>query len=136
MSTTARQTTGAELAAEELLAHWCRAVCARDVAAAVDCYADEAVLHPTFQSGWQQGREPIAGYFTAIGQRDALAVEVHRCTIETLAPTVAQLDGHYTFSWQEDGRDVASLARFSMTMAQQADGAWRIVSHHSSSMPQ
>ena len=119
---------------DQLVDRWLKAINSADSRAALACYAEDAILHPTFRPGWHQGQEDIASYFIMLGARDGIGVRIQQSSSRQLGDDAGVADGHYVFFWQQGGKLIEGHARYSMCVAR-IEGSWKIVSHHSSALP-
>ena len=114
--------------ASELLQEWTSAVKSGDPKQVVSLYRDDGILLGTFSSKERVGHELILEYFENLLKSP---VEVQ---IVSENPHVFGSDavnsGHYNFV--KNGKTIN--ARFSFVYHK--DGEWKIVSHHSSVMPE
>jgi uncharacterized protein (TIGR02246 family) len=116
-----------------LLDDWAHALASGDPAKIADLYAPDAVLLPT--ASYQIRLEPgqIRRYFRDIMLRTPSArfMEVHSRVFDNLGIN----SGIYTFKMhRDDGTPFELVCRFTFVYID-LDGAWKIIEHHSSIMP-
>ena len=102
--------------------------------AVADLYAEEGVLLPTVSNKVRVGHKPIADYFEHFLQLKPKGTldEVH---VYCYGGDVAINEGIYTFNLVKDGQPTSVQARYSYVYHKEG-GVWKIVSHHSSKMPE
>ena len=101
----------------------------RDVEGLVDLYAEECFLFGS-KPALSSGRSGVRAYFGALPD-EFRGAEFGAQSARKLGPTVIVSAGFVAFSIV----DAASLAyRISLTFVQ-ADGDWKIASHHASPVP-
>jgi len=116
--------------ASELLQKWIGAIKSGDLKQVVSLYRDDGILLGTFSNKERVGHELILEYFENL-LKSPVEVEIvseHFSTSETLSVN----SGLYNFV--TEGKTVN--ARFSFVYAQRPLVEWKIVSHHSSVMPE
>jgi len=119
-----------DLIASELLQKWVGAIKSGDPKQVVSLYRDDGILLGTFSNKERVGHELILEYFENL-LKSPVEVEIvseHFSTSETLSVN----SGLYNFV--TEGKTVN--ARFSFVYAQRPLVEWKIVSHHSSVMPE
>jgi uncharacterized protein (TIGR02246 family) len=124
----------AQTAAAALQA-WVEAFNSRDPKRIVARYAPDAVLWGTTATTIATTPEQIWSYFKDAGQRPSTRVTIDSSHARAFGD-IAAISGAYTFADVKDG--VASNvrpARYTIVL-QKIDGAWLIVDHHSSRVPQ
>ena len=96
-------------------------------------YDSDAVLWGTVAKTIAATTTAIAEYFKGAPTRPNARVtfgEQHNRVYGDIGVS----SGYYTFSDVRDGQQVSRPARYTMVFRKR-DGAWRIVSHHSSEVP-
>ncbi|MFK8043797.1 SgcJ/EcaC family oxidoreductase [Congregibacter sp.] len=94
-------------------------------------YADDAILLPTVSNQVRHNHEEIRDYFVNFLAKKPAGV-IDEANVRFLADGLAINSGVYTFTFG-DGAQVT--ARFTY-LYRKIDGAWKIVEHHSSAMPE
>ena len=122
-------------AARELVNEWCEAIRQRNADAITELYSDDAILIPTLQTGMLQSPLAIHRYFTMLAQRDDLRVTVLEHDCRMIDASTAMHTGSYVFRFTQHHEEMKLPARFSF-IAQQKDGRWMILHHHSSQFPE
>lgn len=115
---------------EELFDGWNQALVSGEVDRVVALYADDAILLPTLSNRVRHDHGEIAAYFA-----DFLKKQPRGTLTESNVRRfgdVAINSGSYVFRLG-DGQEVP--CRFTFVYRRSA-GAWRIVEHHSSQMPE
>ena len=114
-----------------------RRVATQEGQRAADLYTPEARLWGSVSREQTVGQTAIVEYFgrTRPGSV-AIGVRFGAHALREVGPSVAVASGHYTFLRQrQDGSVDQEPSRFSMTLVQSENGAWRIADHHSSRLP-
>ena len=118
--------------------HWMETLCAGDVDALLDMYADDAVFVATFVDEPLQGKDALRGYFENLMSKPNLRGKVHSEIDQNLGNAYRAISGTYEFSWDgEEGVD----ARYTFVIHQplgfdlSPSEEWSIYSHHSSEFP-
>jgi uncharacterized protein (TIGR02246 family) len=119
------------------LTAWQAAYATNDGALAAATYTANATLWGSTSREVTIGRAAITDYF---GRRRpgavAISVTFGEHTLRQVTPDVAVAIGHYTFvRTRADGSTQPEPSRFSMTLVREAEGGWKIASHHSSRLP-
>ena len=114
--------------ASELLQKWVGAIKSGDLKQVVNLYRDDGILLGTFSNKERVGHELILEYFENLLKSpvEVQIVSENPHVFESSAVNV----GHYNFV--KNGKTIN--ARFSFVYHK--DGEWKIVSHHSSVMPE
>jgi uncharacterized protein (TIGR02246 family) len=119
----------------EALQSWVEAFNSRDPKRIVALYAPAAVFWGTTAKTIATTPESVWTYFKDAGQRPATRVTIDSSHVR-LFGDVAVISGAYTFADVKDGeRSNIRPARYSLVF-QRLDGAWLIVDHHSSRVPE
>jgi len=116
----------------QLFAAWDAALRSGDPDAVVACYADDAVLLPTFSNQVRRSPAEIRSYFAKLVDRGPSAAVIDG-TVRAYGD-VAIHSGTYEFGFATGPLRVAR-ARFTFVYRRTGSG-WRIVEHHSSAMPE
>jgi uncharacterized protein (TIGR02246 family) len=114
-------------------AAWVAAYNSRDPARITAMYEPDAVLWGTSAKTIAKSPQDIAEYFKGAPGRPQARVVITDQAIRVNGDT-ALSTGSYTFSDMRDGQRIDRPSRFSFVLRQRA-GQWRILHHHSSSMP-
>jgi uncharacterized protein (TIGR02246 family) len=93
-------------------------------------YWPDAILLGTTSPVMSEGTEAILKYFSPLKGTGFKTVIGERRTL-VLSDGAVMVAGFYEFSRLQDGKPVATPARFTMLIVKR-DGAWRIANHHSS----
>jgi uncharacterized protein (TIGR02246 family) len=102
----------------------------------LDLYAEDAILWGTISSKRRDDPNAIRDYFVnAYKALPGLTVTFEDPSIRVYGGDTAINTGYYTFSFEKDGATQSLPARYSFTLVKR-DGAWQIVDHHSSALPQ
>ena len=118
-------------------------VCTRSVDSVLGLYRPNAVLVATYNRDILQGHAQLASYFQRFLGKDDLCGQIDG-VIEQDLGKVKVLSGIYTFRFREGGHPKAVKARFTFVLTPEnirsgriwtGSERWRIVTHHSSEMP-
>jgi uncharacterized protein (TIGR02246 family) len=97
-------------------------------------YAKDGVLWGTLSPTIRSGPEAIRAYFVAaFGALPQIKVTFGEQLVRVYGTTAVN-SGSYTFSYVKDGEAKTLPARYSLTYVKDGDD-WKIVDHHSSSVP-
>jgi uncharacterized protein (TIGR02246 family) len=119
----------------EALQSWVEAFNSRDPKRIVALYAPAAVFWGTTAKAIAKTPAQVWDYFKDAGQRPATRVTIGSSHLR-LFGDVAVISGAYTFADVSGGqRSNVRPARYSIVF-QRIDGAWLIVDHHSSRVPE
>jgi uncharacterized protein (TIGR02246 family) len=114
---------------------WAEAMSAHDIEKVVSLYDPEAVLwgtrSPTLRADPVKVREYFDILKTVPPSYKATLVDQHVRVFGDMAINT----GRYTFSQEENGKEVLRPARFSFVYRKSGD-RWLIVDHHSSAVPE
>ena len=110
---------------------WNDALATGDPDVVTQMYADNAVLLPTVSNKIRHNHPEIRDYFVAFLAMKPQGV-ITESNPQVLSDTLATNAGIYVFTFG-DGAQVT--ARFNYTY-ELNDGAWKIIQHHSSAMPE
>ena len=120
---------------EETLAAWVEAFNSRDPKRIVALYAPTAVFWGTTAPAIATTPAQVWDYFKDAEQRPAIRVSIDSTHARTFGD-VAVISGAYTFADVHDGqRTNVRPSRYTMVL-RKTGGAWQIVDHHSSRVPQ
>lgn len=114
-----------------LFGDWNDALATGDPDVVTAMYAEDAVLLPTVSNQVRHNHAEIRDYFVAFLAKQPQGV-ITESNARVLSDTLATNAGVYVFTFG-DGSTVA--ARFNYTY-ELIDGAWKIIQHHSSAMPE
>lgn len=92
-------------------------------------YADDALFQGTSSDKLYIGAKEISTYFHGIA-----TVKMDVWHSVTLAHNLILVVGNYVFSQLRNDHQVSTPARFTFVLRRE-DGAWKIVHHHSSAIP-
>jgi uncharacterized protein (TIGR02246 family) len=119
----------------DALQAWVEAFNSRDAQRIVASYAPTAVFWGTTAKTIATTPAQVWDYFKDAGQRPATRVTIESSHLR-LFGDVAVVSGAYTFADVKGGdRTNVRPARYSIVL-QRIDGAWLIVDHHSSRVPE
>ena len=125
---------------EKLVKRWLNNLCIGKVDPIVDFYHQDAILVPTLSKEIRQGEMEIRDYFIDfVGDHPNLCGEIvfEVCQqIPLCLNTAVVVSGVYTFTWDEDIISQNLTARFTFVFIYEYNGGWRILTHHSSAMPE
>jgi uncharacterized protein (TIGR02246 family) len=127
--TTARE---AEIAA--LFDRWNATLATGDADKVTALYAPDGVLEPTVSNQVRTTPAEIKEYFSKFLKMKPQAVINFR-EIRMLADDAALDTGVYTFTLTQDGKSWKVQARYTYVY-KKINGEWKILNHHSSSMPE
>lgn len=114
-----------------LFGDWNDALATGDPDLVTGMYAEDAVLLPTVSNQVRHNHAEIRDYFAAFLAKKPQGV-ITESNARVLSDTLATNAGIYVFTFG-DGSTVA--ARFNYTY-ELINGAWKIIQHHSSAMPE
>ena len=114
-----------------LFGDWNDALATGDPDVVTNMYADDAVLLPTVSNQVRHNHAEIRDYFVAFLAKKPQGV-ITESNARVLSDTLATNAGVYVFTFG-DGSTVS--ARFNYTYELRG-GAWKIIQHHSSAMPE
>ena len=122
---------------------WMHMVCSQSVKSVLSLYRPDAVLVATYNRDILQGHTQLRAYFRRFLGKDNLCGEINGMVEQDLGD-VKVLSGIYTFRFSERGQPKAVQARFTFVLTPENvrsgrvwtdSQRWRIVTHHSSEMP-
>ena len=114
-----------------LFGDWNDALATGDPNVVTNMYAEDAVLLPTVSNQVRHNHAEIRDYFVAFLAKQPQGV-ITESNARVLSDTLATNAGVYVFTFG-DGSTVS--ARFNYTYELRG-GAWKIIQHHSSAMPE
>ena len=114
-----------------LFGDWNDALATGDPDVVANMYAEDAVLLPTVSNQVRHNHAEIRDYFVAFLAKQPQGV-ITESNARVLSDTLATNAGVYVFTFG-DGSTVS--ARFNYTYELRG-GAWKIIQHHSSAMPE
>ncbi len=118
----------------EVLSRWVDAFNARDLDRICGLYADDAVLWGTFSPSLITSPQGLRDYFTRAFEPGMQAsAELQAFRLQPLG-SVAIASGAYLLRAVMTGQCRALPARFTIVLSP-VDGAWKILTHHSSLTP-
>ena len=115
----------------QLFEAWNSALATGDPDRVTALYADDAVLLPTVSNQLRRNHAEIRDYFADFLPKQPSG-HIDQAYTRFLSTDLASSSGIYTFSF---GDGSTLTARFSY-LYRHADGAWKILEHHSSVMPE
>ena len=118
---------------QQLFADWNAALCSGDPEAVTRLYAEDAILLPTVSNKMRHNREQIRDYFRHFLARRPMG-RIDESHVR-LFGELAIHSGHYTFTFGSSDRDPVQ-ASFTFVYRHESEKRWRIVSHHSSALPE
>lgn len=110
---------------------WNDALATGDPDVVTQMYADNAVLLPTVSNKVRHNHSEIRDYFVAFLAKKPQGV-ITESNARVLSDTLATNAGIYVFTF---GDSAQVTARFNYTY-ELDKGAWKIIQHHSSAMPE
>lgn len=122
---------------------WMHMVCSGSVRSVLSLYRPEAVLVATYNKDILRGHTQLRAYFKRFLGKDNLCGHIDGMVEQNLGQ-VKVISGVYTFRWSEGGEPKSAKARFTFVLTPEnirsgriwSDSQrWRIVTHHSSVMP-
>ena len=122
---------------------WMRMVCSGSVDGVLSLYRHDAVLVPTYDRNILQGHPQLRRYFEYFLQKEGLCGQIDGLVTQEEGG-LKTISGVYTFRWSEDGVPKGVRARFTYVLVPEgvrtghiwaSDKRWRILTHHSSEMP-
>jgi uncharacterized protein (TIGR02246 family) len=116
-------------------ASWRTALSSGNAENVVKLYDKDAILLATLAAKPLTTQRERTKYFTTLTAKPKMAAKVTEKHIKLLDEDDAVVSGLYTFSFEEDGKTVQIPARYSFVYEKE-NGAWMIVEHHSSKVPQ
>ena len=117
----------------ENFSRWAKAVREMDIEGVLHLYSDEATFLPTFSSELKQGKDGARSYFEHFLKK-APVCNIIQAEVQPLNEKVYLQSGFYDFNLK-DGSKALIRARFSFVWKKEEDGIWRIIHHHSSTLP-
>ena len=116
----------------ELLQRWINAVESGDPKQVVNLYLDDGILLGTFSNKERVGHELILEYFENL-LKSPVDVEVVSETPHVFGSSAVN-SGHYNF--MTNGKTINARFSFVYHKEDEPTDEWKIVSHHSSVMPE
>lgn len=120
---------------EQAFSAWRTALSGKNPEEIVKLYSDDSVLLATLAKKPLTDQKSKMAYFTKLMEKPDLSVKVDEEHFRILDQNNAVISGLYTFSYEEAGKNVNIPARFTFVY-KNIDGAWMIVEHHSSKVPE
>ena len=117
----------------ENFSKWVKAVREADIEGVLHLYSNEATFLPTFSSDLKRGKSGARRYFEHFFS-NAPACDIVQDVIQPLTEKVYLQSGFYDFVLK-DGSEASINARFTFVWKKEDDGIWRIIHHHSSTLP-
>ena len=119
-----------------VLQTWMESVNAGDIEGVLELYDESATLLPTFSPQQAAGKAAIRDYFENLAAKGSISVELHADSIcaHQIGNTAECVCGHYTFSYEVDGKIQSFASRFTFVI--DANNDHPIIHHHSSQIPQ
>ena len=120
----------------KLVELWMDNLCLRDIDRIVSFYHKNAILIPTLSKEIRQGEFEIRDYFVDfVGNHPNLCGEIVFDLCQEVGSNDVVISGVYTFTWGEDEEDELA-ARFTYVFTLAPDDNWKILTHHSSQIPE
>ncbi|KAI3434964.1 hypothetical protein D9Q98_003017 [Chlorella vulgaris] len=115
---------------------WNNALQTGDPEQVANLYADDGLLLPTVSNKIRPCHESKVDYFTSFLQLKPYGtIDERNVRFLNPAKTLAANSGIYTFNIVKEGKPASVQARYSF-IYRKIGGAWKIVEHHSSAMPE
>ena len=117
------------------LDQWIEAITAADPEKVARLYAEEAVFWGTISPFLRTTPVGVRDYFEHFLQHENLNAFYYKPQVRVYGDTAIN-SGYYTFFLERDGRMASIPARYTFVYRRDGGGAWKIVEHHSSAVPQ
>ena len=118
------------------LENWGDAIASRNPSQIVALYREDAVLLATLANQPILSQDGRMAYFGKLVKRESLRVTDWNGVVET-GKDYAVANGTYVFRFKDkDGKDASVPARYTFVFTPDAKGEWRILTHHSSMLPE
>ncbi|OFA03659.1 SgcJ/EcaC family oxidoreductase [Duganella sp. HH101] len=117
-----------------LFDRWNAALASGDAEQVTRLYAPDGVLEPTVSNEVRSTPAGIKDYFVKFLKMQPAGTINYR-QIRLLGADAALDTGVYTFKLTKDGKPQQVQARYTYVY-KKVDGAWKILNHHSSAMPE
>jgi uncharacterized protein (TIGR02246 family) len=132
----AKTAPGTEKQIKRQLVQWNRTLTTGDPEKVAARYAPDAVLLPTQSNKVRTDHDGIVDYFEHFLAQQPKG-EVTESHIKMLGPKYATDNGTYRFTLTgEDGGSRVVDARYTFVYEKNNHGKWKIITHHSSAMPE
>lgn len=120
---------------DSLLHAWLDRLNAGDIEGVLALYSQEAILQPTFSTGFLGRPGGIRSYFEKLSNRECLRVDLSPSPLikQQLSITLHSISGLYTWHFLLHGKAMAFEARF--TIIANLSLKAPILHHHSSQVP-
>jgi len=119
-----------------LIELWMNNLCERNIDRIVEFYHKNAILVPTLSKEIRQGTREITDYFIDfVGNHPNLCGEVIFELCQEIKSKGIVISGIYNFTWGDDEQEELT-ARFTYVFTLDNDSNWKILTHHSSAMPE
>lgn len=120
---------------QDLLSSWLEKVDSGDLEGVLALYCEDALLQPTFSTGFLSTPADIRGYFEELCAWDCLRVESGSGGLieQKLSASLRSLSGLYTWHFLLHDKPVAFEARFTFIVDLSREDP--ILHHHSSQVP-
>ena len=128
-------TNAQEAEIASLFDKWNAALATGNSATVTSMYDPAGVLKPTVSNVLRDSPAAIKDYFDKFLKMKP-AGTINTRYIRMLGPDAAVDSGVYTFDLTTDGKKSKVQARYTFVYHKNAEGQWKIVSHHSSAMPE
>jgi hypothetical protein len=112
---------------------WAKALNEHHPEKAAALYSNYISLYATYQTKIETYTD-LLKYFTKLVAKEDFQVKFNEENIRVYGPTAIN-SGLYTFTYKKDGEKQIIPARFTLVYTLTPDG-WRIVEHHSSTLPE
>ena len=121
--------------ASENFSKWVHAVKELDVEGILYLYSEEATFLPTISSDFKQGKGSVRSYFENFFKNAPVCKKIQD-VVQPLNEDAYLQSGFYDFIlYNKDGSLATIRARFTFVWKKEEGGMWRIIHHHSSTLP-
>ena len=121
--------------ASENFFKWVHAVKELDVEGILYLYSEEATFLPTISPDFKQGKSGVRSYFKHFFKNASVCKKIQD-VVQPLSEEAYLQSGFYDFILDtKDGSLATIRARFTFVWKKEGDGMWRIIHHHSSTLP-
>ena len=101
----------------------------------VALYTEDGVLWGTVSEQLRDTPAEIRDYFEYFAKLPELSVSSYKGCVRMYDENFAINSGYYTFTYSKDGETKEVPARYSFTYQKNDSNQWKIIEHHSSSLP-
>ncbi|HEY7840396.1 MAG TPA: SgcJ/EcaC family oxidoreductase, partial [Gammaproteobacteria bacterium] len=114
---------------------WAETIGRADPDAMVQLYHEDAVLHGTRSPVVRRGHAAIREYFAEAAKNPGLGMKLAEPMLIRVYGDIAINTGNYSVTLTENGQPRTIPLRYSFVY-RKTDGQWKIVDHHSSTIPE